>query len=79
MDSKAVFASNGEFGEVFLEREIFELECEGWWICKHRNGARKMLKDRASYQGRKLSMSEKKFCRICGGEYRETDKMDRLK
>lgn len=30
MDSKAVFASSGEFGEVFLEREVFEVECEGW-------------------------------------------------
>lgn len=37
-----------------------------------------MLKDRASYQDRKLSMSEK-FCRICGGEYMEIDKMDRLR
>lgn len=37
-----------------------------------------MLKDRASYQGAKLSMSEK-FCRICGGEYREVDKIDRLR
>lgn len=24
------FASNGEFGEVFLERVAFELECECW-------------------------------------------------
>ena len=38
-----------------------------------------MLKDRASYQGGKLNMSEKKFCRICGGEYRKIDKMDRLR
>ena len=30
---RKVFASSGEFGEVFLERVASEFECEYWWIC----------------------------------------------
>lgn len=59
-----------------MERAAFELEHEGWRMCRH-GSVWNTLKFRVSYQGGKLRMSEKRFCRICGRESREIGQMDR--